>query len=59
MTSEGLVEMFEGESAVMCAGKFPLMSMGGPAEGLVCADPGGRTPIRMSVSSGTQDVQNF
>ena len=33
MTSEGLGEMFEGDSADMCAGKFPLMSMGGQAEG--------------------------
>ena len=28
MTSEELVEMFEGESADTCAGKFPLVSMG-------------------------------
>ena len=27
MTSEGLGEMFEGDSADTCAGKFPLMSM--------------------------------
>ena len=33
MTSEGLGEMFEGDSADMCAGKFPLVSMGGRAEG--------------------------
>ena len=33
MTSEGLGEMFEGDSADMCAGKFLLMSMGGRAEG--------------------------
>ena len=45
MTSEGLGEMFEGDSADTCAGKFPLMSMGGRAEGLVCADPGAMTPI--------------
>ena len=32
MTSEGLGEMFEGDSADMCAGKFPLVSMGGRAE---------------------------
>ena len=38
MTSEGLGEMFEGDSADMCAGKFPLVSMGGRAEGLACAD---------------------
>ena len=42
MTSEGLGEMFEG------AGKFPLVSMGGRAEGLACADPGARTPIGAS-----------
>ena len=40
MTSEGLGEMFEGASADTCAGKFPLVSMGGRAEGLACADPG-------------------
>ena len=45
MTYEGLGEMFEGDSADMCAGKFPLVSMGGRAEGLVCADPGAKTPI--------------
>ena len=33
MTSEGLGEMFEGDSADMCAGKFPLLLMGGRAEG--------------------------
>ena len=48
MTSEGLGEMFEGDSADMCAGKFLLLSMGGRAEGLACADPGGRTPIGSS-----------
>ena len=31
MTSEGLGEMFEGDSADMCARKFPLMLMGGRA----------------------------
>ena len=48
MTSEGLGEMFEGDSADTCAGKFPLMSMGGRAEGLACADLGARTPIGAS-----------
>ena len=48
MTSEGLGEMFEGDSADMCAGKFPLVSMGGRAEGPGCADPGARTPIGVS-----------
>ena len=53
MTSEGLGEMFEGESADMCAGKCPLTSMGGRAEGLWCADPGARTPIG---ASGNLDI---
>ena len=48
MTSEGLGEMFEGDSADMCAGKFPLVLMGVRAEGLACADPGARTPIGAS-----------
>ena len=48
MNSEGLEEMFEGDSGDMCAGKFPLMSMGARAEGLACTDPGARTPIGVS-----------
>ena len=40
--------MSEGDSAETCTGKFPLMSMGGRAEGLVFADPGVRNPIGMS-----------
>ena len=48
MTSEGLGEMFEDDSADMCTGKFPIVSMGGRAEGLACADPGARTPIGAS-----------
>jgi hypothetical protein len=40
--------MFKGDSADMCAGKFPLTSMGGRAEGLACADPGARNPIGVS-----------
>ena len=48
MTSEGLGEMFEGDSADTCGGKFPLVSMGGRAEGLACVDPGARTPIGAS-----------
>ena len=35
--------MFEGDSADTGAGKFLLVSMGGRAEGLACADPGART----------------
>ena len=38
MTSEGLGEMFEGESADMCTGKFLLMSMEGCANRQACAD---------------------
>ena len=48
MTSEGLGEMFEGDSADMCAGKYPLVPMEGRAEGLACADRGARTPIGAS-----------
>ena len=48
MTFEGLGEMFEGDLADTCGGKFPLMFMGGRAEGLACADPGARTPIGSS-----------
>jgi hypothetical protein len=40
MTSEGLGEMFESDSADTCAGKLGLVNMGGRAEGLACADPG-------------------
>jgi hypothetical protein len=38
MTSEGLGDMFEGDSADMCGGKFPPMLMGGRANGQACAD---------------------
>ena len=48
MTSEGFEEMFEGDSADTCAGRFSLMSMVVRAEGLVFADPGARTPISVS-----------
>ena len=48
MTSEGLGELFEGDSADTCAGKFPLVVMGGQAEGPACADLGARTPIGAS-----------
>ena len=53
MTSEVLGEMFEGDSADTCVGKFPVVSMGGGAEGLACADPGARTPIGASGNSET------
>ena len=48
MTSKGLGEMLEGDSVDTCAGDFLLVSMGGRVEGLVCADPGARTPIGAS-----------
>ena len=38
MNSEGLGEVFKGDSADMCDGKFPLVSMGGRANGQACAD---------------------
>jgi hypothetical protein len=48
MSCEGLGEMFEGDSADTGAGKYPLVTMGGQAEGLACADLGARTPIGAS-----------
>ena len=48
MTSEGLGEMFEGDSANTLTGIFLLVSMGGRAEGLACADLVSKTPIGMS-----------
>jgi hypothetical protein len=48
VTSKVLGGMFEGDSADTSAGKFPLVSTGGRAEGLACADPGARTPIGAS-----------
>jgi hypothetical protein len=39
-----------------CAEKFPLVSMGGRAEGQACADPGARTPIG---ASGNFCVPNY
>ena len=38
MTSEGLGEMFEGDSADTCAEKIPLVPMGGWADRQACAD---------------------
>ena len=39
---------FEGYSADACPEKFPVVSLGGWAEGLACADLGARTPIGTS-----------
>ena len=38
MTSEGLGEVFTGDSADTCGEKFPLVSMGGRANGHAWAD---------------------
>jgi hypothetical protein len=38
MTLEGLGEVFKGDSADTCGGKFPLVSMGGRVNGQACAD---------------------
>ena len=46
MTSEGLGEMFEGDSADTGARKISASVDG--AEGLACPDPGARTPIGAS-----------
>ena len=54
MTSKGLGEMFEVD---MCAGKCPVMLMGGRAGGLSCADMGVRTTI--GVSGNFYDVLSF
>ena len=48
MTSEGLGEMFEGDSADMCAEIVSLTSIDGRVKGLACTDPGARTPIGVS-----------
>ena len=48
MTSEGLGEIFEGDSADTLEGKFLLVLMGGRAEGLAYTDPVARTPIGAS-----------
>ena len=56
MTSDGLGEMFKGDYADTLARKFSLVSMGGRAEGLACAEPGARTPIGVS---GNFDVLDY
>ena len=41
-------ELIVGDTADTCAGKFPLMLMGGRSEDVACADLGGRTPIGLN-----------
>ena len=48
MTSERLEEMFKGDSADTCGGKFPLVSMGGRADTSSVRRRGARTPIGAS-----------
>ena len=46
MTSKGFGEMFEGDSADMCAEKFLLVSMGGLSGGSRVRRPGSEDPNR-------------
>ena len=53
--------MFEGDSADTCAGKFPLVLMGGRANGQACADgergpPSARVEIFNVINHGSQMV---
>jgi hypothetical protein len=55
MTSEGLGEVFDGDSADTCTEKFPLVSMWGRANGQACADgergpPSARAEIFNNIS---------
>jgi hypothetical protein len=45
MTLDWLGEVFKGDSADMCAGKFPLVLMGGRADPSNVRRRGARTPI--------------
>jgi hypothetical protein len=56
------VEVFEGDSADMCAGKFPLVSMGGRANRQACADgergpPSSRAEILLEMKT-TQSLSS-
>ena len=42
------MKMSDGDFADTCDEKFPVMTMGSQAEGLVCEDPVARTPIGVS-----------
>ena len=52
MTSEGLGEMFKGDSADTGASKFPLVSMGGRAEGVLAPESAFVRPSGRPRSSG-------
>jgi hypothetical protein len=45
MTSKGLGDVFKGDYADTCTGKFPLMSMGGRANGQACVDGERGSPL--------------
>jgi hypothetical protein len=47
MTSDELGEVFKGDSADTCGRKFPLVSMGGRANGQACADGERGPPSKM------------
>ena len=56
MTSEGMREVFEGDSADTCTGKFPLVSMGGRADPSIVPDgergpPSARAEIILNISN--------
>jgi hypothetical protein len=64
MTSEGLGEVFKGDSADTCAEKFPLMSMGGRANSQACADgdpgpPSARADIYSEEARSTVPSENL
>ena len=64
MTSEGLGEVFKGDSADTCAGKFPLVSMGGRANGQACADgergpPSARAEINLNSQQNLYYIYGF
>jgi hypothetical protein len=53
MTLDWSGEVFKGDSADTCAGKFPLVSMGGQANGQACTDVERGPPIG---ASGNSDI---
>jgi hypothetical protein len=64
MTLGWLGEVFRGDSADTCAGKFPLVLMGGRVNGQACADgergpPSARAEILYSKSKLLSGVRNI
>jgi hypothetical protein len=61
MTSEGLGEVFKGDSLDMFAGKFPLVLMGGQANSQASADgergpPSARAELKAMIKMRLQDL---